>query len=357
MTTYNTVVDYWGLPVGLGVNGSTGFYGFCLCAEGPNAYTYTSGTGYASEHTKDVRSHARGSAQTVSGTWQLTTSVSNLGTSSLVVPSTGYLRTANVQKSSDIGTMSGWVYLTAYPSVTRPFFGKSDTSSLLFGNRSNDIHMLIDTSGHLGVYHEFNGITYIDYTSTATIPLSTWTFVTWTWERDKSYISIGGTVENTGLSVSPIVDGQVFWYTGFYATSEINTAGLHVDDFEHYEMYNSTYASNFTPPATELETYYTTNVANIERADYVYSPFRADSSHTEVASDIISIVEDAPFDANLIGDSGNSYLVQWIRKSAGMQKVLGIQIEGGTDGRILNDSESSGGSPRPSSGFLYPRGY
>lgn len=355
MTVYTNsagLTDYYGIPFGLANNPNYSIYGFCLCAEGPNAYAYTSGTGYTAEHPKDVRTLTRGGGQTISGSWVLTNAVSNLGTTSLVYPSSGYFSSNVTSARQNSFTISAWIYLTSYPSATSAFFAISNTTNLNITG-AYFTGLAVDPSGHLVAKDRYASFDYADATSTGVIPLSTWTFVTFTRNEDVgAYLSIGGTVESVSIAGSNATR-QTSLSQVIGTNSDLNTAGFHIDDLELYYYYNPTYSSNFTVPTVELETYYTNNLARVDEADYVADYRLTDGINAINDLYEIGFIENLLVDASRNGDNGVGYTFLSNVRSAGLNKVIGLKLD---NGRILNDSESGVGSPRPSTGIMFPRG-
>lgn len=362
MTVYNSIADYYGLPVGDGPNNTSSFLRFVLCAEDTNGYVYTGGTGYSTNHTRDKRQCTRTGGQTVSGTWTLSNTNVNLGTTALPFPVSGYFRDGSISNHDMQEHSFGcWIYFDTLPTLDIFFAGVTNSSALNFQSGNiYEIKIGLTTTGNFRFQHRDSTNLAYDYTSVATIPTSTWTYVTVAHDKDNAYVGINGVV-TTVPAAFQVTSRFTGLYAGIKTDADINATGLIIDDLMIIGNKKQDWCSNFSVPTTELETELTTNqISYYDRADYVTSNAIVAEYYPKDISDDGSLIEDALLD-NTQFNTANPFNIGTVSayanplQSSSFANILGITYDSTFPGRIEASSEKTG-SPRPSTGIMFPRG-
>lgn len=363
MTVYNSIADYYGLPVGDGPTATSSFYRFILCAEDTNGYAYTGGVGYNTNHTRDRRAGGRTGSQTVSGTWTLSNTTVNLGTTALPIPASGYLRDGGISNyPTEEHSIGCWIYYSTLPATEIFFAGVTNASGFnLDANNAYDIKIGLSTSGNFRFRLKNSNDTPYDYTSVASIPTNTWTYVTVAYDKDNAYIGINGVVDLVA-AVPQVTRLSATLYAGIQGTTDINATGLIIDDLMIIGNKKVEWSSNFSVPTTELETELTNQVPYYDRADFVVANAIVVDYYPKDIFDDGSIIEDALLDNTQPGTAdpfsvGSASAYANPLQSSSFANILGITYDPSFPGRIETSSEkSAGGSPRPSTGIMFPRG-
>ena len=198
MTLYTMAQMLAGRDIYRGTSGGTSAYTFALECEGTDGQSYATST--APFGANDIADSLVGTVTISGGTYSLTTSRFNLGTSSLVVPTTNsHMR----QTTSEVGwfalgaTLATWIYFDALPS------GSDCTPLYWSGNLSRPASISsVPVGFNLGVQPDgrvISGrrVSNTDETlvSTTAITAGAWHFIAATWFGGQCYFNINGAVE------------------------------------------------------------------------------------------------------------------------------------------------------------------
>ena len=193
-------------------------------------------------------SNTDGGTLTISGTWTYTNSNPSVGTTSIALPSSGYIR-VNTSNSfyMDYTTILGRIRFSSIVSAETRVFGVSSNTSL---TSTNTVAVFLDNTGKVGV--KMQGSPSFSATHTQTLSVNTWHYISVTTWKGNVWLGVDGTVEQIRDSS---VDGGYTGFSNAYPTirgdSTLNTAGLQIDDVIAGPYHIPKYAANFTPTTNE----------------------------------------------------------------------------------------------------------
>lgn len=347
MTVY-TVRQYLGdryYFAGVGGNGDI----LDLDCQNTNGYNYATG---AVPGSWDA-ALTKGGNITVSGTFTLTNARANLGTTSLLLPSSGYIRNTTGTSTLNVstGTISFWIYLNALPASNSGYFvGYSTNSTTLPSNMPNGGAVSIRSDGKLSLLVRFSSADYINVNSTAALTAGAWKYVTVTWSDYNVYFGINGTVE---LVKTP----GTFWSgtnSPFYALvmgdSVLNTAGTYLDDIRVSQFFvPGVYTSNYSVPTQEFATYMQNTKSPYFLNTFPTSAFKTTLKNTGTNQYL---------DGSAVGwpkIEPSSTFPSDLKTSPGLREIFGVQLKPNESTIVPNSERTGGGSVRPSTGMIYPR--
>lgn len=347
MTVY-TVSDFvggkYGLRYGRPSNVNYTSCVFALDCEGTNGQAYV--TAAEPPGANDVAATTAGTL-TLVDTWARTTSRFNLGTSSLAFPGTGttaYLRTTtSVSTELRSGAFSAFIYLDALPAATADFFHWTSDTARPGNTPTYGWWISIGTDGTVSWDQRINSVT-TTRASVATLTAGAWHFISVAWFFDAVFIGINGTVEAYEVARNTLQTQGTSSSLVATLKGGTNFGGIYVDDIRFDRMFDPRFAQNYTVPTQRLETY----VPEASRATITAKTF---------GRDYITTSARARTSSSATVYRGYSPLFTSIQRyvkssSPAIAYLLGIND---TNGLISNGS-GGGGSTRPGSGFLYPRG-
>lgn len=344
MTVY-TLNDFvggrYGLPYGRPATATNTNVVFTIDCEGADGYTYVNNTNPPGPN--DVSITTTGNI-VLTGTWQLTNTRSNLGTTSLIVPGTGSYMGISTSASTNLksGSMSTFIYLDSLPGSTIYFMHWTSDSGYPTLTPTYGWSFGLDSTGHLVGWTRTN--TIVDtITSTATLSTGQWYFITFSWYFGKAWLSVNGVVEEGLLRGIDSTQGTT---TSLYAklAGSSSFSGMYLDDPRICNRLDPYFTSNFSVPTQALETFVpessrTTITAKVLAPDYTTS-FQPE--RLTIPPGISTVV---PITTITRATSKASPIIAHIMGTTDVDGVIvpGVGAPGG------------GGTPRPSVGVMWPR--
>ena len=342
-TLGNLLGGFQGAQMRLVTNASYTNVGLALDCQGANGYSYVTAT--APPGPNDM---ANTSTATIAldGTWALTNTRSNLGTTSLIIPSTG--TTAYLAASAThtgylrSGAFSTWIYLDSLPASTVEILWYTNSTGRPTNTSVYARSFGVTSTGQVQFYNKNNTNTSTRAT-VATIGAGAWYFISCTWFMEKVYLGINGTVESFSLPLDSTTSGSV---TGMVHGIRGGTgyAGIYLDDPVGYKRHVPRLSANFTVPSVEWGSLvYAGNQMTLgssvvnpsDSLQEAWHPNRIYSNSRSGRSELRSYTGISRLTA--ITSPAIAYL-------HGINDVDGLITPGSTRGAI-----------RPSTGFLYPR--
>lgn len=316
--------------------------------EGANGYTYTTAT--APPGVYDIASTTTGTV-TLAGTWQLTNTRANLGTTSLKIPSAGTTEYFQQTSGSSVGlkmcSISTWIYLDALPSTAiDPLYisgsaGRPATPT----TPVTSFCVEILTDGKLRYTSKY-GATQTIVTSAAALTAGAWHYIGVTQYYSKAWIKINGTVEQFNITENTAGGNSV---TSAYGTIKGGTAfanGVYLDDVRMDDQFDRR-LTIAAVPSVRLETF----------AGILTQTTIGNTQWSDVDLKLASYYHGA--NVPWPEDWTESYLApaglasEVITRSPALRYLYGTNFSGNT---IIPGGTGGGGSIRPTSGFIYPRG-
>ena len=356
MATYN-IMDYVGNDTTRGIRGreygdptgASGVYTDCIFlidCEGANDYTYVNNT--APPGTKDVAITATNNIS-LTGTWQLKTAAFNLGTSSLLLPQTNsYVRTS-ISKSINVasGTIGLWVYFTSLPSAEFSLIGLNTATTGIDVSGTNKAVLSVTSTGTLKFTHQLNSVTNGTVPeSTGTISTATWTYISCTWKGDRVWFGIAGTVEEISMDHIPYTANANLY--GYIASTTNVAATTYIDDFYILDTFSPHFIANYSVPTAEIQ-----GVSSaVDRTTITVASLKTFRQHKSIGNEEIVLLADAdlPYEGEITLSVPFLYATS---SNAGLQYLFGMTAVGNA---IVPGIGTGGGTVRPTSGMLYPRG-
>lgn len=319
-----------------------------LDCQNTNGYNYVTG---ATPGSWDC-AYGRNGNITVSGTFTLTNARTNLGTTSLRLPSTGYIRTTS---SSSINVQYGyiafWIYLDALPaSDSDNFVGYSTSSTSLPSSMAAGNALSIRSDGKLSLLARASTLDVYTAISTTALTAGVWNYVSVAWSDYNVYFGINGTV----TLVKPPGTFRTGSFSGVYGlvvgNSVLNTAGMYLDDIRLSQHFvPGLYTSNYSVPTQEFATYMQTTQTAFFRNTFGQAAFQPPLRHLNAFKGLDG--DTAGWTRVAPANNFPSYLSM----STGLREMFGVQMKPNGSTIVPNSERTGGGSIRPASGMVYPR--
>lgn len=347
MTLYTMAQALAGRDIYRATSGNYSAFTFALECEGTNGQSYA--TSSPPFGTNDIADTLTGNVTISGGTYSLTTSRSNLGTSSLVVPTTNsYMR----QTTSESGwfalgaTLATWIYFDALPSGSNctPLYWSSNSSRpATISNVSSGFNLGVQPDGKV-----ISGRRYLStdetLVSTTALTAGAWHFIAATWFGHRCYFNINGTIEiAAGSETFPLTDGSQTMYSMIVGNTGGNT-GVYLDDVKVCHRPRTSYAtSGYVPGAYESET-----------DMYSLFPLITTPGNWNNTASLTSIYQNFPAYEYESAILQSSLSVAISPQGSVLNTLLGVAFTG----NILEQNRGGGGAgcTRPTTGVLYPRG-
>lgn len=347
-TMSNLLGGYMGAQMRLPTNASYTNVGFAIDCQGANGYTYVTATNPPGPN--DIALTTTGNIA-LDGTWSLTDTRPNLGTTSLAIPSTGTTAflapSANYTAYLRSGAMAFWVYVDTLPAATAEIMWYTNSTGRPSNSAIHARSLGITPTGRVQFYHKQNtNITTV--TSANSIVAGAWYYISCTFFMERAFVGINGAVEAFNLNPDTTTTGTT---TGMMHAIRGGTGytGIYIDDPIGYKRHVPRLSANFAVPTVEFGSLlYTGNQMTLGSST---ASAANDQLHEGWAASRI-------YDNSKAGRSDARAFTTIARLTSIVSPAIAY-LHGvrDTSGRITPGAcpPGGGGSVRPTTGLLYPR--